>query len=154
MRLKKVVSGGQTGVDRAALDAAIALKIPHGGYCPKGRLAEDGRIPRRYQLIETQSPQYVVRTRQNVAESDGTLLLPRGPLSGGTQRTAEHAWQIGKPVLLIDLAADVADASKLYREWTAHHAVEVLNIAGPRESRQPGVYETAKKLLLQILRIA
>ena len=87
----KIISGGQTGVDRAALDVAVELEIPHGGWCPKGRLAEDGRIPDSYKLRETTSREYAVRTEQNVLDSDGTLILYRESISGGTELTLRLA---------------------------------------------------------------
>src|SRR5688572_12994856 len=91
--VQRIVSGGQTGVDRGALDAAIALGIEHGGWCPRGRLAEDGQIPRRYQLTETKTSKYRERTERNVLDSDGTLILFRALLSGGTELTRRLAVQ-------------------------------------------------------------
>src|SRR5437868_7117285 len=106
----KIISGGQTGVDRAALDVAIELGIPHGGWCPRGRRAEDGVIPPRYQLAEHESPSYDDRTRRNVAESDATLILcdqeATRPLQGGTKLTCDEARRLHKPCLLISLGAD------------------------------------------------
>src|SRR6266851_4977853 len=96
----KIISGGQTGVDRAALDVALELGIPCGGWCPKGRRAEDGRIPKRYPLVETPTPAYPVRTEWNVRDSDGTLVLARGQASGGTALTIEFATDYGKPCLV------------------------------------------------------
>jgi hypothetical protein len=97
------VSGGQTGVDRAALDFAIRRGIPHGGYCPKGRRSESGRIAAKYQLTECASADYAMRTALNVAHSDGTLILTRGRPEGGTQRTVFLCREYGKPALVIDL---------------------------------------------------
>ncbi|MEM8679348.1 MAG: putative molybdenum carrier protein, partial [Planctomycetota bacterium] len=97
LSLDKVVSGGQTGVDRGALDAAIYLGLPHGGWCPRGRLAEDGVIPARYELQETTAPQYAVRTEKNVIDSDATLILHSGPLSGGTKYTRAMAEKHQRP---------------------------------------------------------
>lgn len=94
--VKKIVSGGQTGADRGALDAAIALAIPHGGWCPKGRRTEDGAIPSKYELTETPATNYQARTKRNVEESDGTVILTRGPLEGGSLFTAEHAERVNK----------------------------------------------------------
>src|SRR5690606_31296737 len=106
-RPQLIISGGQTGVDRAALDAALALGIEHGGWCPLGRWAEDGRIPERYRLRETNSPDYAVRTCRNVDEADATLIVAPAPLIGGTRLTYEYAVQTGKPCLVID-PADVS----------------------------------------------
>ena len=103
----KIISGGQTGVDRGALDAAIALDIPHGGSCPKGRLAEDGRIPDRYLLTETDSREYFVRTERNILDSDATLILCHGHISGGTEFTLRMAEQHGRPVKVVDLTSDL-----------------------------------------------
>lgn len=144
----KIVSGGQTGVDRAALDVAIKADIPHGGWCPAGRKAEDGLLAPRYQLTETDSAKYRARTRLNVRDSDGTLILARGELTGGTALTKQVAEQLCKPYLVIDLD-DVSpgDTVETFHEWLQEHAIHVLNIAGPRESQQPGIYDAALALL-------
>jgi len=144
----KIISGGQTGVDRAALDAAIALGIPHGGWCPKGRLAEDGHIVDTYQLQETDSPEYRVRTEWNVRDSDATLIIARGPLSGGTELTARLARQYGRPVKVVDLRSP-EPAERICR-WLTEHRVEVLNVAGPRESQSPGIGRQAFELLQEL----
>jgi hypothetical protein len=143
--VRTIVSGGQTGVDRAALDAAIALGIEHGGWCPRGRRAEDGAIDDRYRLQETESRKYHVRTECNVRDSDGTLILYRGDLSGGTEYTRKCARLHGKPHLAIDLAS--GGRLREIREWLAEHTIETLNVAGPRESTAPGIYEEAYALL-------
>jgi hypothetical protein len=133
--LRKIVSGGQTGVDRGALDAAIALGIDHGGWCPNGRLAEDGVIPKRYRLQELKSTEYAARTEQNVVDSDGTLILYRERMTGGTALTNRLAKERGKPLLRVRL-----DQPIRYREisrWIAEEKIEVLNIAGPRGSSDP-----------------
>lgn len=147
----RIVSGGQTGVDRGALDAAIELQVPHGGWCPRGRLAEDGRIPARYRLRETESRQYHVRTRLNVLDCDATLILCRGPLSGGTELTLRLAEQFGKPNLVVDLDADLRPQH--VRDWLQKHRVEVLNVAGPRESLNPGIADDAREFLLRVLAV-
>lgn len=136
-RPHRVVSGGQTGVDRAALDVAIALGIAHGGWCPRGRRAEDGVIPDRYALVEHASAEYAARTEANVVDADGTLILCRGELSGGTALTRDLAVQHGKPLLVVDLSA--APRRETLREWLDEHDVRVLNVAGPRESQRPGI---------------
>jgi hypothetical protein len=146
----KIISGGQTGVDRAALDTAIALGIPHGGWCPRGRLAEDGRIPDCYQLRETETTDYAVRTEQNVLDSDATLILYRGNLSGGTKLTAELAERHARPYLLVDLAAPLHVADVL--TWLDAHRPAVLNIAGPRESQPPGIAAQAAEFLTSVFR--
>jgi len=146
--VQRIVSGGQTGVDRAALDAAIQLGIPHGGWCPKGRRAEDGPIPDRYLLSEDDSPRYAARTERNVIDSDATLILHRGPLAGGTRLTARQARNHGRPLKTIDLGEEVSLASA--RAWLRRHEVAVLNVAGPRESQQPGITEQALALLTKL----
>lgn len=145
----KVVSGGQTGVDRAALDVAMELGIPVGGWCPKGRRAEDGRIPERYPLRETSSWVYPQRTRLNVRDSDGTLVLARGEPAGGTALTVRLSERLGKPCLVVRLDED-SDAARA-RQWTAAHVVQTLNVAGPREGEAPGIYAQAKEWLARFL---
>lgn len=150
----RIISGGQTGVDRAALDVAIARNIPHGGYCPIGRRAEDGRIDDKYQLVEF-GTKYLTRTKRNVDEADATLILfppalrdAHGDLTGGTARTADyvHGWQ---PLLIV--SPDAAGAATA-RAWLdrvtllrppAHDDVFTLNVAGPRASRGLDIYRTA-----------
>lgn len=141
----KIVTGGQSGVDRAALDVALALGLPCGGWCPKGRKAEDGVIDARYPLQEIPSDSYAQRTEWNVRDSDGTLVLTRGGLTGGTAQTVEVAAQLGKPCLVLDLSAD--PVPEAVRAWASAHAVKVLNIAGPRESKTPGIYAQAARFL-------
>jgi len=136
-----LVSGGQTGVDRAALDGALALGIPCGGWCPRGRRAEDGRIDMRYPLQETPSRDYAERTEWNVRDSDGTLILTRGAPQGGTALTLEIARRLGRPALVLDLAA-ARDAGAV-RDWLAGEGIRILNVAGPRESAAPGIHDEA-----------
>jgi hypothetical protein len=146
----RVISGGQTGVDRAALDAAIALGIETGGWCPLGRLAEDGPIDRRYPLTETPTRDYDGRTLWNVRDSDGTLVLAWGEPTGGTAYTISCARQLRRPCLVVDLRARPEVAS--VREWIAQNQIGTLNVAGPRASHDPLVYETAHRFLLAALR--
>ncbi len=134
-----------------ALDAAIQSGVPHGGWCPKGRLAEDGTIPSQYQLRESPSPQYAVRTRQNVLDSSGTLILCRGPLHGGTELTRRLAQRHGKPCQVVDLVDDPNVGS--VADWVRQQRLEVLNVAGPRESSSPGIGELARQFVLQLLRL-
>jgi hypothetical protein len=149
MPIRKIISGGQTGVDRAALDAAIKNGIAHGGWCPRGRAAEDGVIDAKYALQETHSGDYTVRTEWNVRDADGTLILNIGPLDGGTAATLAYARVARKPWLLIDL--EQGDPIPYVQEWIRRHQISVLNVAGPRESKIPGIYEKAYKLLESIL---
>lgn len=150
MRLRKIVSGGQTGVDRAALDAALAHDVPVGGWCPRGRRAEDGRIPDRYPLRETPSTAYEQRTAWNVRDSDGTLIVTDGTLEGGTALTMTEAKQQGRPVLRVRTIDPVP--VPMIRAWGEDHDVRVLNVAGPRASEVDGIYDAARALLEAFLR--
>jgi hypothetical protein len=143
--IRKIVSGGQTGVDRAALDFAIRRGIPHGGYCPKGRRSESGRIAAKYRLTECDSSDYAMRTALNVVHSDGTLILTRGRPEGGTQLTTAFCEQYGKPSFVIDL--ERALAIDAFAAWLRRHEVAILNVAGPRESKQSGIGRQAKAAL-------
>ncbi len=147
--IRKIVSGGQTGVDRAALDVAIYLGIEHGGWCPAGRFAEDGLIPEIYRLRETESSDYAERTERNVIDSDGTLILFWKAISGGSQLTERLARKHRRPCLAIDLSqlAEVEDVQR----WLAQSAIAVLNIAGPRESSAPKLTPLVEHFLLRLL---
>lgn len=151
--VRQIVSGGQTGVDRAALDVALALGLPCGGWCPKGRLAEDGPIAERYPLRETRSTRYARRTLWNVRDSDATLILAREPLGGGTAYTERCARELERPCLVV--APDPGDGAALQRAraWLVAHEVEVLNVAGPRESGAPGVHDQAVAFLRALLAV-
>ncbi len=148
MKLDKVISGGQTGVDRAGLDAAMEAGIPVGGYCPKGRLAEDGTIPIKYPLTELAGRGYPARTEKNVMESDGTLILNVDKLTGGTSLTLDFARKHSKPCLIIQLDCEPETGPVI--QWAKEHSIRVLNIAGPRESKHPGLYETAFSYLRRL----
>jgi Circularly permutated YpsA SLOG family len=150
MMLKKVISGGQTGVDRAGLDAAINAGIPVGGYCPKGRKAEDGTIPEIYPLIELESPEPYYRTEKNVIESDGTLILNKGQVSQGTKLTHDFTVTYGKPCLIIQLENPIEPTHVV--RWIRWQFINVLNIAGPRESKLPeGIYSDAISYLEKVI---
>lgn len=152
LRPEKIVSGGQTGVDRAALDVAIDLDIPHGGWCPQGRRSEDGRIADRYQLIETEARDYSVRTEKNVIDSDGTLILHFGTLSGGTRLTWKLAARYGRPVLKVDLqSCEPKLTVPAIHDWIEQQSISVLNVAGPRESSVPGIGAKAREFLARAL---
>jgi hypothetical protein len=150
--MKKVVSGGQTGVDRAALDVALGLGIPCGGWCPHGRRAEDGELDARYPLVETPSDDYAERTEWNVRDSDGTLVLTRGRPSGGTAFTIAVARRLRRPLLVLDLADDPAPARAA--RWLEQTEIGVLNVAGPRESQRPGIGREASVFLERLFRLA
>ncbi len=136
--ISKIVSGGQTGVDRAALDVALALGFLCGGWCPKHRRAEDGRISDRYPLTESDSVNYASRTALNVRDSDGTLILTEAELTGGTSLTRDLAVRYGKPFLVVDLR--LAPNFEQVEQWIANNRIRTLNVAGPRESSQPGIH--------------
>lgn len=148
--LRRIITGGQTGVDRAALDVAIPLGIPCGGWCPAGRLAEDGVIDPRYPLQETPVAEYETRTFLNVRDSDGTLVLTFGIPAGGTAYTIECATKLGKPCLVVDL--DQQDDPTPVRAWINEQHIAVLNVAGPRASKMPRAYDTALRFLLKLLK--
>ena len=145
----KIVSGGQTGVDRAALDVALELGLPCGGWCPRGRRAEDGPIDDRYPLTETPWHGYPQRTEWNVRDSDGTLILTAGPADRGTALTVRLAERLHKPHLQVDLAAWPSAAA--VHEWVRANGVRVLNVAGPRESSTPGIGEQARRFLREVI---
>jgi serine/threonine protein phosphatase PrpC len=147
-----VISGGQTGADRAALDAALALGIPHGGWVPKGRRDENGTIPAVYVgLVDADSDDPAVRTRLNVRDSDGTVVLSHGPLTGGSALTAEVARELGRPWLHLDLrTGGVQAAVSTLVAWLAANSVSRLNVAGPRASEDPEIYGVT----LTVLRLA
>lgn len=148
----KIVSGGQTGADRAALDVAIELGCAHGGWVPQGRWSEDGPLASRYAVTEADSPQPAVRTELNVRDADATLILSHGPLSGGSALTLELARRYGRPVLYIDLAtSDEAAAADRIRAWLDAHDVTVLNVAGPRASSDPLIYDAVSRVLRRAL---
>ena len=147
----KIISGGQTGVDRAALDVALAYGIEAGGWCPKNRRAEDGRIPDRYPLLETRSAEIHVRTQRNVESSSATLVITRGAPIGGTRFTVETAQSMRRPLLVIDLDDHMLDPVLAIIEWIRRVMPRVLNIAGPRESGAPGITREAKIILEEVL---
>ncbi len=149
-----VRSGGQTGVDRAALDAALAASVPVTGWCPAGRRAEDGPIPERYPLTETPRTEYAQRTSWNVRDADATLILARGPLEGGTAKTARSAEGQGRPLRVVDLAAepDTTAAAEAAAVWIQEMGTRELNVAGPRESTAPGIYAEALVFMTALLR--
>lgn len=149
MGIKSIRAGGQTGVDRAALDAALELGVPCCGWCPKGRLAEDGPIDGRYPLTETPTAAYAERTEWNVRDSDGTLVLTWGTPTGGTEETVEFAFAMGKPCHLVDLERSLD--TNLTREWIETKNIEELNVAGPRGSKHPEVYARALAFMRALL---
>jgi hypothetical protein len=147
----QIISGGQTGADRAALDFAVAQVIPHGGWCPRGRRAEDGRINRRYRLRQTPSREHSQRTEWNIRDSDATLIISvaRG-LSGGSLLTRQIARRLGKPCLHLGGANITTLKLARLNAFLVRHKIIVLNVAGPRASDEPGVYDLVMKYLTAI----
>ena len=150
--LKKIISGGQTGVDRGALDAALNNGIECGGWCPEGREAEDGEIPDKYPLVEVPGGSYKHRTLQNIMGSDGTVIIYFGDLEGGTEETAFYCMKKGMPYKLIDLQEiKLERAKELVATFIKDREIETLNVAGPRASRVEGAYDYAFGLLDALL---
>jgi hypothetical protein len=145
----KIISGGQTGVDRAALDVALALGLPCGGWSPKGRRAENGTIPARYPLREMPSQKYSARTAKNVREADGTLVLTVGAPTGGTALTVKLAEKHRKPFVMVDL--DQGGDPAAVRAWIRGNKIRILNVAGPREGKAPGIHDQAANFLKKVL---
>ncbi len=149
-RVVRIVSGGQTGVDRAALDLAIELGLEHGGWCPQGRLAEDGVIPTRYALREMESSDYAVRTEQNVIDSDGTLIIYSGRLQRGSLLTYRLALKHAKPVWRARLDSSTLRAEQV-QDWLSENSIQTLNVAGPRASSNPVIGQQAAEFLRNVL---
>jgi len=152
--VEKLISGAQTGADRAALDVALELGIPCGGWVPKGRLAEDGTIPARYpNLTETSGSAVEIRTEWNIRDSDATLILSHGQLDGGSLYTQIKAEKLGKPWLHIDfLETGPEQAPAIARSWLNRIQPKVLNIAGPRATKDPGIYDATVRFLRKVLK--
>ncbi len=149
-KVEKIVAGGQTGVDRAALDVALALDIPCGGWCPKGRRAEDGAVPEIYPLTETPSADDAERTGLNVRDSSGTLILLSGAADRGTRLALECARRLARPHLVVDLKENADPRPVL--DWLADEDIRVLNVAGPRETSAPEIYAAASGFLRKLFR--
>ncbi len=150
--LRRIVSGGQTGADQAALDAALAHGFPIGGWLPAGRMTEAGPLDERYRLQVLPGAGYRQRTERNVQDADGTLILSHGPLAGGSLLTLHFARQHGRPCLHLDLSVLGRSAAlDRLRSWLADHGIEVLNVAGPRGSHDPRIYDAVFRLLDALL---
>jgi len=152
--LRKIISGGQTGADRGALDGAIYCNFPHGGAVPAGRLTEDGRLPLSYGMVELTSARYADRTEKNVVDGDATLIVSHGPLTGGSALTMIIAGRLDRPCLHIDFSTiKAADAAVKVSAWLDKHRVGVLNVAGPRASSDPEIYACARTLVIDLIRM-
>lgn len=150
--LKKIISGGQAGVDRGALNAALNLGFECGGWCPSGRRAEDGPIDTRYPLTESDSPKYDRRTEQNVVDSGATLIITGGRVEGGTRLTLELALQHDRPCMVVDLRQPLELGHII--NWLTALEISTLNVAGPRESKQPGIATKTEQLVTKLIKTA
>jgi len=148
MIIEKIVSGGQTGADRAALDFAIRHELPYDGSVPRGRRTEDGQLPEKYHLREMPTTDYSQRTEQNVIDSDGTVIISHGFLTGGSALTKEFAVRHEKPCLHLDMNnTSIAEAAGLLNLWIREHGLKVLNVAGPRAGRDAKIYGVTLNIL-------
>ncbi len=155
MILKKIISGGQTGADQGALDGAIACSFPHGGTVPAGRKTEAGALPKKYCMVELTSDHYPLRTEKNVVDGDGTLIVSIGSLRGGSLLTRKIAQDRGKTWIHIDFdKEDLPSAVTRIMAWVKRNQIEVLNVAGPRASSNPRIYELTRRLIIDLLAIA
>lgn len=146
--LEKIISGGQTGADRAALDFAIEHNIPYGGWVPKGRKTEDGSLPLKYHLQEMPTENYSKRTLQNVLDADGTMIVSHGLLTGGSALTREFAIQHKKNWIHIDLrTVTLKEAAEMIILWLTENKIRILNIAGPKAGKDPKIYDATLQLL-------
>jgi putative molybdenum carrier protein/uncharacterized protein DUF6794 len=152
MMIKKIISGAQTGADRAALDFAINNDIPHGGWVPKGRKAEDGIVPAHYEVKEAPTSEYQRRTELNVIDSDGTLILSHGELSGGSALTEKLAEKHQKPCLHINLNQKPEfQATVDITHWISTNGIDILNVAGSRASHDSKIYASTLSILETVL---
>lgn len=150
--IKRIISGGQTGADQAALDTAIKWNIPHGGWIPKGRLTEAGRLSDKYNMQEMPTNSYPARTEKNVIDSDATLIISHGPLTDGSKHTKEMALKHEKPFLHINLnEIDSSRAAGQVHDWITKLKVEILNVAGPRASNDPSIYQAVMHVLTIVI---
>ena len=146
--VKKIISGGQIGADQAALDVAIKLAIPHGGWIQKGRKTQSGTLPDKYKLQEMPTASYIKRIEQNVINSDGTLIISHGRLTGGPDHSRKMVLKYKRQLLHVDLSQiEAFQAAKLINAWISLHHIKILNITGPRTSEDPKIYKAAMDIL-------
>ena len=146
--LKKIISGGQTGADRAGLDTAIAKGIPHGGWIPKGRKTEDGLLPDKYNLSEMTTKSYPKRTEKNILDSDGTMIISHGKITGGSSLTRKLAKQHVKPWIHLDMNdLSIKEAAEQLSRWITGHNIKTLNVAGPRATKDLAIHMKASEVL-------
>ena len=152
MTLAKIISGGQTGVDHGALDAALDNKFPCGGWCPPGRMAEDGPIDDIYPMSEMDHGSYAERTRQNVIDSDGTVIIYFSELEGGTRVTLQYCIQLKKPHKLINAREiPLMQAAELITHFIDSFSINILNVAGTRQSKAPEAHDYAYKVMSNVI---
>jgi hypothetical protein len=153
--IKKIISGGQSGADQAALDAAISRDFPYGGWLPKGRKTENGPLPHNYIMSELGSGDYRKRTEKNVLDSDGTLIVSHGELTGGSLLTLVLAEKHNRPCLHVDcLVGSITNRLEKVFQWLQDNRIEVLNVAGPRQSGDPQIYQVVRELIEGILSLS
>ena len=151
--IQKIISGGQTGADRAALDFAIRHNIPYGGWVPKGRKTEDGSLPEKYNLQEMPTGQYSKRTEKNILDPDGTLIVSHGLLTGGSALTTKFAELHGKPWIHIDLEmTSYSEAAMMIQECIGQNRIKIMNVAGPGAVKDPMIYQAVMELLEEMKR--
>ena len=150
--IEKIISGGQTGADQAALDVAIELGFEHGGWIPRGRKTENGLLPDKYKLQEMSTASYPKRTEQNILDSDSTLIISHGKLTGGSALTRKMAKKHGRPWLHLDMdKLSVSDASKTTASWIERNGIQILNVAGARGTKDPTIYNATMEILKTVL---
>lgn len=155
VQIKKIISGGQTGADQGALDAAIKLGVPHGGWIPKGRLTENGVLPDKYELKELPTQSYTKRTEKNILDSRGTVIISHGKLTGGSALTEKLATIHKRPCLHINLnTMPMTEAALNIHSWIDKHGIEILNVAGPRSSEDSKIYRKVKDIIETVIRLS
>ncbi|MEE4608825.1 MAG: putative molybdenum carrier protein [Desulfobacteraceae bacterium] len=155
MAISLIISGGQTGADQAALDAAIAMGVAHGGFVPRGRLTENGPLPGRYNLWELTTRSYPKRTERNVLAAHGTVIFSHGRLRGGSRLTRDLAQRHGKPWIHLDFEqVSPGRAGREIFEWARRQGIRILNVAGSRASEDPHIYQRTYEAVGELLRLS